>query len=92
MTYRLTDFIYNLEQQGMGLLDIQSDWALELIRECLPRNLTVKRFSPEELTSREIALLHRCVEHSLTHIEEIEDITDEHIRDELEALKLKLKK
>lgn len=45
-----------------------------------------------ELTSREIALLHRCVEHSLTHIEEIEDIIDEHIKDELEVLKLKFEK
>ena len=43
-----------------------------------------------ELNTREIALLHQCIEHSLSHIEEIEDITDEHIEDELEALKGKL--
>ena len=43
-----------------------------------------------ELNAREIALLHQAVEHSLTHIEEIEDITDEHIEDELKALKGKL--
>ena len=43
-----------------------------------------------EFNAREIALLHRAVEHSLTHIEEIEDITDEHIEDELKALKTKL--
>ena len=43
-----------------------------------------------ELNAREIALLHQCIEHSLSHIEEIEDITDEHIEDELKALKNKL--
>jgi len=43
-----------------------------------------------ELNAREIALLHQCIEHSLSHIEEIEDITDEHIEDELKALKGKL--
>ena len=43
-----------------------------------------------ELNAREIALLYQCVEHSLSHIEEIEDITDEHIEDELKALKIKL--
>jgi len=43
-----------------------------------------------ELNQREIALLHQCVEHSLTHIEEIEDITDECIEDDLKALKVKL--
>ena len=43
-----------------------------------------------ELNAREIFLLHRCIEHSLSHIEEIEDITDEHFEDELEALKSKL--
>jgi len=43
-----------------------------------------------EFTARELALLHQAVEHSLTHIEEIEDITDEHIEDELKALKTKL--
>lgn len=43
-----------------------------------------------EFNAREIALLHQTIEHSLTHIEEIEDITDEHIEDELKALKLKL--
>ena len=43
-----------------------------------------------DLNAREKALLHQCVEHSLTHIEEIEDITDEYIKDELEALKVKL--
>jgi hypothetical protein len=40
-----------------------------------------------DFTAREKALLHQCLEHSLTHIEEIEDITDEHIKEELEALK-----
>ena len=43
-----------------------------------------------ELTQREIALLHQCIEHSLTHIEEIEDITDESIEEELKALKHRL--
>ena len=43
-----------------------------------------------DLNPREIALLHQCLEHSLTHIEEIEDITDEHIKDELEALKARM--
>ena len=43
-----------------------------------------------DLNVREIALLHQCIEHSLSHIEEIEDITDEHIEDELKALKSKL--
>jgi len=45
-----------------------------------------------DLNAREKALLHQCVEHSLTHIEEIEDITDENIKEELEALKLKLER
>ncbi len=43
-----------------------------------------------ELNPREIALLIRALDHSLTHIEEIEDIIDEHIEDELKALKTKL--
>lgn len=42
-----------------------------------------------DLSARERALLHQCLEHSLTHIEEIEDITDEHIKEELEALKVR---
>jgi len=45
---------------------------------------------PLELFPREIALLVQALDHSLTHIEEIEDITDEHIEDELKALKVKL--
>ena len=45
-----------------------------------------------ELDKREIILLRRAVEHSLTHIEEIENITDEPIEDELIALKTKLEK
>lgn len=43
-----------------------------------------------KLTRREIALLHQCIEHSLTHIEEIEDITDEFIEEELKAVKHRL--
>jgi len=49
-----------------------------------------KEVSRLDLNAREIALLHQCIEHSLSHIEEIEDITDEHLEDELKALKGKL--
>jgi len=49
-----------------------------------------KEVNSLDLNAREIALLHQCIEHSLSHIEEIEDITDEHIEDELKALKGKL--
>ena len=43
-----------------------------------------------EFTERELALIHQALEHSLTHIEEIEDITDECFQEELEALKDKV--
>jgi len=59
-------------------------------RETYAQNQRRKEVMRLELNQREIALLHQCVEHSLTHIEEIEDITDEHIEDELKALKGKL--
>jgi hypothetical protein len=52
--YRLADFIYNLEQQGMGELNIQSDEALELINESLPRNMMVARLFLEETTGESI--------------------------------------
>jgi ssDNA-binding Zn-finger/Zn-ribbon topoisomerase 1 len=51
-----------------------------------------------DLNAREKALLHQCLEHSLSHIDSkwewsgIEDITDEHIKGELEALKARFDK
>ena len=48
MEYRLADFIYNLEQHGLGLLNIQSHEAREVINECLPRNMMVKKIFLEE--------------------------------------------
>jgi len=45
---RLADFIYCLESQGMGLLDMQSDEATELINQCLPRNMIIARIPPED--------------------------------------------
>lgn len=44
------------------------------------------------LTEREIALLHQCVEFSLANIDHLEEITDENVQAELEALKHRLDK
>jgi hypothetical protein len=45
---RLADFIYCLESQGMGLIDMQSDEAVELINQCLPPNMLIARIPPKE--------------------------------------------
>ena len=42
------------------------------------------------LSSREIALLHQCVEFALSNIDHIEEITDEDVQGELEALRDRL--
>ena len=49
MEYTLRDFITNLENCGnAGNINIQSDEALELINECLPRNMMVKKIFRED--------------------------------------------
>jgi hypothetical protein len=45
---RLADFIYSLESEGMGLLDMQSDEALEVINQCLPKNMLIARIPTKE--------------------------------------------
>jgi len=49
MEYTLRDFITNLEHCGnAGDINMQSDKALELINECLPRNMMVKKIFHEK--------------------------------------------
>lgn len=54
MEYRLADFIYSLEQEGVGELNIQSEDALEIINRCLPRNMMIKKLFLEEKESDSI--------------------------------------
>jgi hypothetical protein len=44
----LADFIYCLESEEMGLVDMQSDEALELINQCLPRNMLIAKIPIQE--------------------------------------------
>ena len=72
------------------LREIHDMEPLEELADPLPNGLSVSDDVNWKLSPREIALLVQALDHSLTHIEEIEDITDEHIEDELKALKVKL--
>jgi hypothetical protein len=49
MLYTVGDFVHNLAQrQGIDQLNIQSDDALEMLNECLPRNMMAKKLFKEE--------------------------------------------
>ena len=54
MEYRLADFIYRLEQMGLGLLNMQSEEAIEAINECLSRNMMLKKLFLEKKESDSI--------------------------------------
>ncbi len=48
MRYTIADFARNLlSEANADNIDLQSDEALELLNECLPRNLMVRRILPE---------------------------------------------
>ena len=48
MRYTIADFARNLlSEANADKIDLQSDEALELLNECLPRNLMVRRILPE---------------------------------------------
>ena len=48
MRYTIGDFARNLlSEANADKIDLQSDEALELLNECLPRNLMVRRILPE---------------------------------------------
>ena len=48
MRYTIGDFARNLlSEANVDKIDLQSDEALELLNEYLPRNLMVKRILPE---------------------------------------------
>lgn len=48
MRYTIADFIQNLQGEArIDKIDLQTDEALELLNEWLPRNLMVKRILPE---------------------------------------------
>ena len=48
MRYTIADFARNLlNEANADKIDLQSDEALELLNECLPRNLMVRRILPE---------------------------------------------
>ena len=49
MKYTIGDFIRNLQSEAnIDKIDLQSDEALELLNEYLPRNLMVRRILPEQ--------------------------------------------